>query len=164
MNATVILNYAFIYFVLFLVVPTVIVIFTMTCIKFFKSEKIQTDGVVIELTPERTKEKYSGLISKLNEIAKEKYNVLYGTSLDSILDVKKDNGNHVKGNLKNCHLDYVIMDEQSVVKLVITDPGHNTPENSDFIDSSLAKVGVDVIHISDDNKYDDLLIRSALVA
>ncbi len=38
MNTSVILSYAFIYFVLFLVVPLVLVTFTMTCIKFFKSD------------------------------------------------------------------------------------------------------------------------------
>ncbi|RTR31266.1 DUF2726 domain-containing protein [Shewanella atlantica] len=162
MNATVILNYAFIYFVLFLVVPSVIVIFTMTCIKFFKSEAIETEEIDIELSPKKTKAKYSELMSKLNEIAREKYNVLYGASLDSILEVKSNRNAHE--NLKNCHLDYVILDEKSSVKLVITDPEHNTPENSDFIDSSLAKVGVNVIHISDNKQCDDLLVRELLVA
>ncbi|ABV35132.1 conserved hypothetical protein [Shewanella sediminis HAW-EB3] len=164
MNATVIFNYAFMYFVLFLVVPSVIIVFAMTCIKFFKSEKIQTEGVIIELTPEKTKAKFSALTARLNEIARGKYNVLYGASLGSILDVKSDNNHHTYENIKNCQLDYVILDEQSSVKLVITDPEHNTPENSDFIDSSLAKVGVNVIHISDNKQCDDLLVRELLVA
>ncbi|QFU21241.1 DUF2726 domain-containing protein [Shewanella eurypsychrophilus] len=164
MNVTVMSSYAFIYFVLFLVVPFVIVIFTMTCIKFFKSDEIKTDDMRVKLAPEKTKAKYSSLISKLNNIAKDKYNVIYGVSLDNILDVKSDKNSHIHENLKNCHLDYVVVDEESSVKLVITDPEHNTQENSDFIDNSLAKVGVNVIHMSDDQRCDDLLIRASLVA
>lgn len=39
MDTSVILSYAFIYFVLFIAVPFVLVVFVMTCIKFFKSDE-----------------------------------------------------------------------------------------------------------------------------
>jgi len=59
----------------------------------------------------------------------------------------------------------LLVDSQSSsVKLVITDPEHNSPEQSKFIDNSLAEVGVKVIHLAKNQKWDESLIRNGLAA
>lgn len=166
MNASFVLSYAFMYFVLFLVVPFVLVTFTMTCIKFFKPNDTESVGDKIKFSRHPMEPKSVGFINKLNTIVKDKYNVLYGTCLDSILDIDKaETPDKVHSYLRGCHLDYVLVDsESSSVKLVITDPEHNSPEQSEFIDNSLAEVGVKVIHLAKNQKWDESLIRNGLAA
>ncbi|MFS1425134.1 DUF2726 domain-containing protein [Shewanella sp. 10N.286.48.B5] len=165
MNTSVILSYAFVYFVLFLVVPFVLVTFTMTCIKFFKTSHVKNVGVNIKLNPDRIANKPVGIFNKLNTIVKGKYNILYGTTMDSIVDIgNTDKPEDAHQHLQHCHLDYVVVDEQSSVKLVITDPQHNTPENNEFIDQSLAEVGIKVIHLASNQQCDETLIRNSLAA
>ncbi|QLE86762.1 DUF2726 domain-containing protein [Shewanella sp. Scap07] len=169
MNTSVILSYAFVYFVLLIVVPFVLVTFTMTCIKFFKTSNVENVGVNIKLNPEKIANKPVGFFNNLNNIvntvAKGKYNILYGTSMDSIVDIDKtDKPEDAHQHLRHCHLDYVVVDDNSAVKLVITDPQHNSPENNDFIDHSLAEVGIKVIHLAQNQQCDESLIRNSLAA
>jgi len=166
MNASVILSYAFMYFVLFLVVPFVLVTFTLTCIKFFKPNDSESVGAEIKFSRHQMEPDSVGFINKLNTIVKDKYKVLYGTCLDRILDIDKaDTPDDVHSYLRGCQLDYVLVDnESSSVKLVITDPEHNSPEQSQFIDNSLAEVGVKVIHLPKNQKWDESLIRNGLAA
>ncbi|SQH78067.1 conserved protein of unknown function [Shewanella benthica] len=51
MNATVILSYTFMYFVLFVIVPFVIVTFVMTCIKFFQTSDVQKAATEVSVKP-----------------------------------------------------------------------------------------------------------------
>ena len=166
MNSSVIFSYAFMYFVLFLVVPFVLVTFTLTCIKFFKPNDMEPVGAKVKFSRHQMEPKSVGFINNLNTIVKDKYNVLYGTCLDSILDIDKaETPDDVHSYLRGCHLDYVLVDsESSSVKLVITDPEHNSAEQSQFIDNSLAEVGVKVIHLAKNQKWDESLIRNGLAA
>ncbi|WP_285163815.1 DUF2726 domain-containing protein [Shewanella goraebulensis] len=165
MNTSVILSYAFVYFVLFLVVPFVLVTFTMTCIKFFKTSHVENVGVNIKLNPDKIANKPVGIFNKLNTIVKGKYNILYGTTMDTIVDIDNtDQPEFAHQHLQHCHLDYVVVDDKSSVKLVITDPQHNTPENNEFIDHSLAEVGIKVIHLASNQQCDETLIRNSLAA
>ncbi|ACA84540.1 DUF2726 domain-containing protein [Shewanella woodyi] len=163
MNASIILNYAFVYFVLFLVVPFVLVTFTLTCIKFFKSSEQSITNV--KLRTYTLEGEPVGFVNKLNNLVNGKYNVLYGTTLDSIFDVDKgDSEEHAHHYLQSCHLDYVLVDnESSAIKLVITDPQHNSEENSRYIDNALAKMGVKVLHLAK-NDCDETLLRASLAA
>lgn len=163
MNASVIMSYAFMYFVLFLVIPFVLVTFTLTCIKFFKGNSNLTTNM--KLKSYTLENQAVGFVNKLNHLASGKYNVLYGTTLDSFFDVdKNDQEEYAHSYLQACHLDYVLVDnESSAVKLVITDPQHNSEENNRYIDSALAKMGVKVLHLAK-NDCDENLIRDSLVA
>ncbi|MCK8046945.1 MULTISPECIES: DUF2726 domain-containing protein [Shewanella] len=163
MSASVIFSYAFMYFVLFLVVPFVLVTFTMTCIKFFKGNEFVNSS--IKLKANTLTNQPISFVNKLNTLAKDKYNVLYGTTLDSLCDVDKDDKEQdAHSYLQACHLDYVLVDNQSsAVKLVITDPQHNSDENNRFIDATLAKMGVKVLHLAK-NDCDVNLIKNSLVA
>ncbi|GIU29787.1 hypothetical protein TUM4433_19470 [Shewanella schlegeliana] len=163
MSASVILSYAFIYFVLFLVVPFVLVVFAMTCIKFFKSTEFVASN--IKLKPNSLESQAGSFINKLNTLVNGKYNVLYGTTLDSLCDVdKNEKEQDAHSYLRDCHLDYVLVDsESSTVKLVITDPQHNSEENNRFIDTTLAQMGVKVLHLAK-NDCDETLLKSSLVA
>ncbi|MCL1056622.1 DUF2726 domain-containing protein [Shewanella gelidimarina] len=166
MNVSIILSYAFMYFVFFLVVPFVLVMFTLTCIKFFKPTDTESIWEDIKFSRHPMEPKAAFFINNLNTIVKDKYNILYGTCLDSILDIDKaETSGDVHSYLRGCHLDYVLVDSQSSsVKLVITDPEHNSPEQSQFIDNSLAEVGVKVIHLAKNQKWDESLIRNGLAA
>ncbi|ABZ74876.1 conserved hypothetical protein [Shewanella halifaxensis HAW-EB4] len=163
MSASVMLSYAFMYFVLFLVVPFVLATFAMTCIKFFKSTEFVASN--IKLKPNSLGDQSVSFINKLNDLVVGKYNVLYGTTLDSLCDVdKNEKEQDAHSYLQGCHLDYVLVDsESSAVKLVITDPQHNSEENNRFIDDTLAKMGVKVLHLAK-NDCDANLIKSSLVA
>lgn len=163
MSASVIFSYAFIYFVLFLVVPFVLVTFTMTCIKFFKASEFVASN--IKLKPNSLESQPGSFINKLNALVVGKYNVLYGTTLDNLCDVdKNEKEQDAHSYLQACHLDYVLVDsESSTVKLVITDPQHNSEESNRFIDDTLAKMGVKVLHLAK-NDCDANLIKSSLVA
>lgn len=163
MSASVIFSYAFMYFVLFLVVPFVLVTFTLTCIKFFKGNEYMASN--IKLKSNSLDNQPGSFINKLNSLVKGQYNVVYGTTLDSLCDVDKDEKEQdAHSYLQGCHLDYVLVDnESSAVKLVITDPQHNSDENNRFIDATLAKMGVKVLHLAK-NDCDANLIKSSLVA
>lgn len=162
MNASVVFSYAFVYFVLFVVVPFVLVTFAMTCIKFFKSEG-KSEGKAFKFKGSKVSAKAQVFLSKLSGAFKNKYSVLYGTCLDSILDIDNNKDEQAHEYLRACHLDYVLVDpESSAVKLVITDPEHNSPERNAFIDHSLAEVGIKVLHLDTNVPCDEALLTRSL--
>lgn len=167
MNATVILSYAFIYFVLFLIVPFVIVTFVMTCIKFFKSSEVERVGAEISIKPHLLDKESMHFLKSLKAIANTRYDILYGASLVNVVDIDESVNNHeeVQDFMEHCHLDYVVIDnESSSVKLVISNPDDSSPEQAKFVEKCLDYIGVQFIKLDKYKHCDEALIKTALAA
>jgi hypothetical protein len=167
MNATVIFSYAFMYFVLFLIVPLVIVTFVMTCIKFFKSSEVEMVGAEISIKPHVLDEESMHFLKSLKVIANTRYDILYGASLVNVVDIDETIKSHeeVQDFMEHCHLDYVVVDnESSSVKLVISNPDDSSPEQVKFVEKCLDYIGVPFIKLDKQKHCDEGLIKTALAA
>ncbi len=167
MNATVILSYTFMYFVLFVIVPLVVVTFVMTCIKFFQTTDVQMAATEVSIKPHLLDMQSMQFLKTLKTIAKGRYDVLYDASLVNVVDIDQTVKNHdeVKEYMEHCHLDYVVVDnESSSVKLVMMNPEESTSDQVEFIEKCLAYTGVQFIKLDKDKNCDEALIRTALVA
>ena len=166
-TATVILSYAFIYFVLFIIVPLVIVTFVMTCIKFFRSNELQMVDAAVSIKPHLLDKESMHFLKGLKSIASNRYDVLYGASLVNVVDIDDSIKNHeeVQDFMEHCHLDYVVVDnESSAVKLVVSDPSASSPEQMKFVEKCLDYIGVQFIKLDKDKHCDETLLRTALAA
>ncbi len=166
MNASVILSYAFMYFVLFIAVPFVVVTFVMTCIKFFKSEPLVSESNV-KVKAHQLDRNSLDFLQNLKAITKDKYDVIYGTNLGHIIDVDDDlkPEDTVIEYLQQCQLDYVVVDhESSLVKLVIADPKEHTAEQHRFLERALDNIGVRLLDLSENKACDVTQIKNALAA
>ncbi|QDF65767.1 DUF2726 domain-containing protein [Shewanella sp. SNU WT4] len=166
MSTSVITNYAFMYFVLFLIVPLLIVSFTLTCIKFFKNESIYNiENLTLEqlgasATPHFSNKQVLNQLHDLNALAKDKYDILYGVNLDEVIEVK--NNDELKEVLHQYKMNYVVIDHKSSeIKLVITDNEHN--ENR-AIRNIFRKLNINHINVKPNQPYDFNLIKTALAA
>ncbi|ACJ30781.1 Conserved hypothetical protein [Shewanella piezotolerans WP3] len=167
MNATVIFSYAFIYFVLFLIVPLVIITFVMTCIKFFKASEVDMVGAEISIKPHLLDKESMHFLKSLKAIANKRYDILYGASLVNVVDIDDSVRHHeeVEDFMEHCHLDYVVVDnESSSVKLVISNPDDSSPEQAKFIEKCLDYIGVQFIKLDKHKQCDEALIKTALAA
>ncbi|EDQ02758.1 DUF2726 domain-containing protein [Shewanella benthica] len=167
MNATVILSYTFMYFVLFVIVPFVIVTFVMTCIKFFQTSDVQKAATEVSVKPHLLDMQSMQFLKTLKTIAKGRYDVLYDASLVNVVDIDQAVKNHeeVQEYMEHCHLDYVVVDnESSSVKLVMTNPEDSTSDQVEFIEKCLAYTGIQLIKLDKDKHCDEALIRNALAA
>ncbi|MCG9695667.1 DUF2726 domain-containing protein [Shewanella sp. Isolate11] len=166
-TATVILSYAFMYFVFFVIVPLVIVTFVMTCIKFFRSNDAQMVDAAVSIKPHLLDQESMNFLKSLKSIASNRYDVLYGASLINVVDIDDSIKNHdeVQDFMEHCHLDYVVVDnESSAVKLVVSNPEESSPEQVKFIQKCLDYVGVQFIKLDKHKQCDPTLIRTALAA
>lgn len=166
-TATVILSYAFMYFVLFIIVPLVIVTFVMTCIKFFRSSDVQMVDAAVSIKPHLLDQESMQFLKSLKSIASNRYDVLYGASLVNVVDIDDSVRNHeeVQDFMEHCHLDYVVVDnESSAVKLVMSDPNSSSPEQIKFIEKCLDYIGVQFIKLDKHKQCDEILLRNALAA
>jgi|GEM_PF-856280 len=167
MNATVILSYTFMYFVLFVIVPLVVVTFVMTCIKFFQTSDVQMAATAVSIKPHLLDMQSMQFLKTLKTIAKGRYDVLYNASLVNVVDIDEAVKNHeeVKEYMGHCHLDYVVVDnESSSVKLVIANTEDSTSDQVEFIEKCLAYTGVQFIKLDKEKHCDEALIRTALAA
>ncbi|QFU24758.1 DUF2726 domain-containing protein [Shewanella eurypsychrophilus] len=165
MNATVIFSYAFIYFVLFLIVPLVIVTFVMTCIKFFRSNGMQMTELSVK--PHRLDKESMHFLKTLKAMTNNRYDVLYGASLVNVVDIDDSVKNHeeVQDFMEHCHLDYVVVDnESSSVKLVISNSDESSPEQTKFVEKCLDYVGVQFIKLDKNKQCNEASIMNALAA
>ncbi|CAM4059536.1 DUF2726 domain-containing protein [Shewanella aquimarina] len=166
-TATVILSYAFMYFVLFIICPLVIVTFVMTCIKFFRSSENQLVDASVSIKPHLLDKDSMQFLKGLKAIAANRYDVLYGASLVNVVDLDDSLKNHeeVQDFMEHCHLDYVVVDnESSAVKLVVSDPAASSPEQMKFVEKCLDYIGVQLIKLDKDKHCDEALLRTALAA
>ncbi|MBV7316666.1 hypothetical protein [Shewanella sp. NIFS-20-20] len=161
MSASVITNYAFMYFVLFIIVPLLTVSFTLTCIKFFKKDHTYNiDQLAIDTKPQFCNKHVLNQIHDLNLLAKEKYDILYGINLDEVIEVKDNH--ELKEILHNYKLNYVVIDhESSEIKLVITEEELNT---NNVISNIFNKFNIRHISVKPNQPYDINLIKTALAA
>lgn len=166
MNTSFILSYAFMYFVLFIVAPMIVVTFVMTCIKFFRSDEVKEQN--IDIKAHAIDKKAIDFLDNLKLIAKGRYDVIYGTNLAHIIDIENEPDTVplvVENYLKDCQLDYVLIDHESqAIKLVIADPAENTVEQTRFMERALEKIGVRLIKMTENKMCDDDLVRNALAA
>ncbi|QYJ74661.1 MULTISPECIES: DUF2726 domain-containing protein [Shewanella] len=169
MNTTtiVILSYAFIWFVFFVMCPLVIVTFVMTCIKFFRSSENQLVEAAVSIKPHLLDKDSMHFLKSLKAIAANRYDILYGASLVNVVDLDESVRNHeeVQDFMEHCHLDYVVVDnESSAVKLVVSDPAASSPEQMKFVEKCLDYIGVQLIKLDKDKHCDEALLRTALAA
>lgn len=166
MNASVILSYAFMYFVLFIIVPFVVVTFVMTCIKFFKSEPSVSESNV-KVKAHKIDRNSLDFLESLKAITKDKYDVIYGTNLGQVIDIddEAEPEDSLVEYLQQCQLDYVVIDhESSLVKLVIADPNEHSPEQHRFLERALDNIGVRLLDLAENKACDVTQIRNALAA
>ncbi|MCG9738017.1 DUF2726 domain-containing protein [Shewanella insulae] len=166
-TATVILSYAFMYFVLFVICPLVIVTFVMTCIKFFSSSEAQLVDAAVSIKPHLLDKESMHFLKGLKAIAANRYDILYGASLVNVVDIDDSIKNHdeVQDFMEHCHLDYVVVDnESSAVKLVVSNPAASSPEQMKFVEKCLDYIGVQFIKLDKDKHCDEALLRTALAA
>ncbi len=162
MSISVLASYSFVYFVLFLIVPALVIVFVMTCAKFFKESVSEPINISATINTDKVVKYNSTAIGMIAGLAKGKYNVIYGAAMESLVDVSKGTDKNTIDKLKACLLDCVVLDKSSSIKLVVSNPKHNTIENNDIIDTVLSNAGIKVIKISDSNDHDALLINAAL--
>lgn len=162
MSTSVIASYAFMYFVLFLIVPFVTISFVLTCIKFFKKDMSISDGQInIINKPQFCNKQVLNYIHDLNGVSSGKYDVLYGLKMDDLVEVQ-DNDD-LKSVLHNCTIDYVVIDhDSSEIKLVITD--EQDLERNSFLQNVFTKFNINHIQIRKDSPCDLTAIRTALAA
>ncbi|QYJ78675.1 hypothetical protein [Shewanella acanthi] len=155
MITSVILSYAFMYFVLFVAVPFVFVMFVMTCIKFFRADH---DDVHHEMTlrPELFDKESFNFFKSLKTVVEGKYDVCVNVPLDNVFNMDQHDAelNH------ECRLDYVLVDhDSSAVKLVISDSGKqsNSPMKKLF-----SKFNVGFVEMNQHKQWDPQSLKLAL--
>ena len=87
MNTSVILSYAFMYFVLFVAVPFVFVMFVMTCIKFFRADPEEAAHHEMKLKPVLFDEDSFNFFKSLKTVVEGKYDVCCNVPLDTVFDM-----------------------------------------------------------------------------
>jgi hypothetical protein len=111
---SVFLSYAFVYSVLFIAVPFILVVFVMTCIKFFKTD---TDEHSIKFKKMLFDTQSFNFSKSLKTMLGGKYDVCCNVPIDTVFEMDAHTAaeNHTR-------LDYVVIDnDSSEVKLVISD-------------------------------------------
>nr|WP_223294819.1 MULTISPECIES: DUF2726 domain-containing protein [Shewanella] len=139
----------------------------MTCIKFFRSSENQLVDAAVSIKPHLLDKDSMHFLKGLKAIAANRYDVLYGASLVNVVDLDDSLRNHeeVQDFMEHCHLDYVVVDnESSAVKLVVSDPAASSPEQMKFVEKCLDYIGVQLIKLDKDKHCDEALLRTALAA
>ncbi|WP_335924543.1 hypothetical protein [Shewanella indica] len=154
MDTSVILSYAFIYFVLFIAVPFVLVVFVMTCIKFFKSDEKNAEEIKLK---NRFFDKQSlDFFKSLKSLTNGRYEVCSNVALESVVDIDP----HATASYSR--LDYVLIDQNSSeIKMVISDFSDAESANSK---SLLEKLNVRLIDMKRSNPLDAQHLEQMLTA
>ncbi|WP_345880390.1 hypothetical protein [Shewanella algae] len=154
MDTSVILSYAFIYFVLFIAVPFVLVVFVMTCIKFFKSDEKNAESIKLK---NRFFDKQSlDFFKSLKSLTNGRYEVCSNVALESVVDIDP----HAPAS--HSRLDYVLIDQNSSeIKMVISDFSDAESANSK---SLLEKLNVRLIDMKRSNPLDAQHLEQMLTA
>lgn len=155
MNTSLILSYAFMYFVLFVAVPFVFVMFVMTCIKFFKADPTDSAHHEMKLKPVFDKQSFD-FFKSLKTVVEGKYDVCCNVPLDTVFDMDQHDAdlNH------ECRLDYVLIDhDSSEVKMVISDFGkaNNSPMKTLF-----SQFNIGFIEMNPHKQWDTQTLKQAL--
>ncbi|MCG9714927.1 DUF2726 domain-containing protein [Shewanella insulae] len=139
----------------------------MTCIKFFSSSEAQLVDDAVSIKPHLLDKESMHFLKGLKAIAANRYDILYGASLVNVVDIDDSIKNHdeVQDFMEHCHLDYVVVDnESSAVKLVVSNPAASSPEQMKFVEKCLDYIGVQFIKLDKDKHCDEALLRTALAA
>ncbi|GIU13604.1 hypothetical protein C9I43_17310 [Shewanella morhuae] len=156
MNTSVILSYAFMYFVLFVAVPFVFVMFVMTCIKFFKSGSDEAEHHEIKLKPMLFDKKSFSFFKSLKTVVEGKYDVFCNVPLDTVFEMDQHDAslNH------DYRLDYVLIDQDSSeVKMVISD---SSKENNSLMKKLFSKFNINFIEMNQQKSWDAQSLKQAL--
>lgn len=155
MDTSVILSYAFVYFVLFIAVPFVLVVFVMTCIKFFKTEETHNNEVV-KLKSRFFDNKSLDFFKSLKSLTSGRYEVCSNVTLGSVVDIDSHAAeSHVR-------LDYVLIDQNSSeIKMVISDFSDAESASSK---SLLEKLNIRLIDMKRSNPLDVQHLQQVLAA
>lgn len=148
------LSYAFAYFVIFAVVPFVVVTFVMTCIKFFKHEGESTLHAKIK---NRLFDNESlGFFKALKSLTKGQYEICSHVPLEAVLEVDLDEAE------PHGYLDYVLIDQNSSeIKMIISD--FSDVDNASVL-PLLQKMNIRLIDMKRDHPFDSLHLSQALAA
>jgi len=156
MNTSVILSYAFMYFVLFVAVPFVFVMFVMTCIKFFKAGPDEAEHHEMKLKPVLFDKQSFNFFKSLKIVVEGKYDVCCNVPLDTVFEMDQHDAdlNH------ECRLDYVLIDhDSSEVKMVISDFGK---ENNSPMKKLFSKFNINFIEMNQHKQWDTQSLKQAL--
>ncbi|KFZ37623.1 hypothetical protein HR45_09370 [Shewanella mangrovi] len=148
------LSYAFVYFVLFLVVPFVVVTFVLTCIKFFRHENEVPLHARIK---NRLFDNESlGFFKSLKSLTKGQYEICSHVPLDSVVEVERDEAE------PHGYLDYVLIDQNSSeIKMIISD--FSDVDNASVL-PLLRKMNIRIIDMKRDHPFDTQHLSQALAA
>ncbi|AZG72127.1 MULTISPECIES: hypothetical protein [Shewanella] len=152
MITSVFLSYAFVYSVLFIVVPFILVIFIMTCIKFFKTD---TEEHSIKFKKMLFDTQSFNFLKSLKTMVGGKYDVCCNVPIDTVfeMDAQTAAENHTR-------FDYVVIDhDSSEVKLVISDFSQQDDANAK---SLFEKFNVKLVEIVRGKPYDMQMLKLSL--
>ena len=152
MITSVFLSYAFVYSVLFIVVPFILVMFVMTCIKFFKTDH-EEHTVTFKKVLFDTQS--FNFLKSLKTMVGGKYDICCNVPIDTVfeMDAQTAAENHTR-------LDYVVIDHySSEVKLVISDFSHQEDANAK---SWFEKFNIKLVEIAKGKPYDMQTLKQSL--
>ena len=154
MFTSVFLSYAFVYSVLFIAVPFIIVMFIMTCIKFFKTDH-EEHTITLKKTLFDTQS--FDFMKSLQAMVGGKYDVCCNVPMDNVFEMDAHTAaeNHTK-------LDYVVIDhDASEVKLIISDFSKEDDANAK---SLFEKFNVKLVEMARGKPYDVQMLQGVLPA
>ena len=152
MITSVIISYAFVYFVLFVAVPFILVVFIMTCIKFFKTD---TEEHPVKLKNALFDKQSFNFFKSLKSMVGSQYDVCCNVPIDTVfeMDAQTAAENHTR-------LDYVVIDhDSSEVKLVISDFSNTADANAK---SLFEKFNVKLVEMTRDKPCDVQMLKQTL--
>ncbi|WP_233258843.1 DUF2726 domain-containing protein [Shewanella sp. YLB-09] len=121
----------------------------------------------LSVKPHRLDKESMHFLKTLKAMTNNRYDVLYGASLVNVVDIDDSVKNHeeVQDFMEHCHLDYVVVDnESSSVKLVISNSDESSPEQTKFVEKCLDYVGVQFIKLDKNKQCNEASIMNALAA
>ena len=146
------LSYAFVYFVLFAVVPFVVVTFVLTCIKFFKSE--EAVALHAKIKNRLFDSKSLGFLKSLKNLTHGQYEICSHVPLDAVVEVERDEAE------PHGYLDYVLIDQNSSeIKMIISD--FSDSDNASIL-PLLQKMNIRLIDMKRDRPFDPQHLSQAL--
>jgi len=152
MITSVFLSYAFVYSILFIVVPFILVIFIMTCIKFFKPD---TEDHSIKFNKMLFDPQSLNFFKSLKTMVGGQYDVFCNVPIDTVfeMDAKTAAENHTR-------LDYVVIDnDSSEVKLIISDFSQHDDSKAK---SLFEKFNIKLVEMTKDKPCDVQMLKQAL--
>ncbi|GGP91530.1 DUF2726 domain-containing protein [Shewanella ulleungensis] len=154
MFTSVFLSYAFVYSVLFIAVPFILVMFVMTCIKFFKTDHAEHP---ITLKKALFDTQNVDFMKSLQAVVGGKYDVCCNVPIDNVfeMDAYSAAEHHTK-------LDYVVIDhDSSEVKLIISDFSQQDDASAK---SLFEKFNIKLVEMARGKPYDVQTLKGMLPA